>query len=206
MLTGEVDAAWGPPLICARVEDAGGHVALRAIRHGAVTYRSVLLIRKRDTMELASLGNGTFRPRAVWVDAWSMGGYLLPRAHLRHSGIDPATALLSEKMLGSYTACFDAVLDFEAELTASFVGKTDLEALWGDKMARLRALAYSDEVPNDGVAISPTLAVDRRMALLDNLRRLLANERSHRVLCSVFTATDFDQPPANTYAPALQYL
>jgi ABC-type phosphate/phosphonate transport system substrate-binding protein len=181
-------------------------VALRAIRHGATTYRSVLLVRKRDTMQIAALGDGTYRPRAVWVDAWSMGGYLLPRAHLRRAGIDLAAAFLSEKMLGSYTACFDAVLDFEAEVTASFVGRTDLEALWGEKMARLRPLAYSDEVPNDGVAIAPTLPVERRMALLDNLRRLLSSERSHKVLCSVFTATDFDQPPANIYAPVLQYL
>jgi ABC-type phosphate/phosphonate transport system substrate-binding protein len=203
LLAGEVDAAWGPPLICARIEAAGGMVALRAVRRGAVTYRSVLLSRKLDTFDVASLTASTFRPRAVWVDTWSMAGYLLPRAHLRRAGVDLAEALLSEKLLGSYTACFDAVLNFEAELTASFIGETALDALWGDRGRRLRPIAYTDEIPNDGVVLAPSLPPDRRVALADNLRTLLAGERGHRVLCSVFTATAFDRPVANTYARIL---
>ncbi|MBL0216264.1 MAG: PhnD/SsuA/transferrin family substrate-binding protein [Myxococcales bacterium] len=205
VLAGEVDAAWGPPLVCARVEAAGGMVALRAVRHGEVTYRSVLLVRVQDQYELAALRTGEARPRAVWVDASSMGGYLLPRAHLRKAGIDPATAFLTERMLGSYTACFDAVLDADADLTASFLGKTELETMWGDKMRRLRPLAYSDEVPNDGVVLAPGLSSAQRAALVGNLRKLLANARSHDVLCSVFTVTGFEQPPPGTYAPVLQF-
>jgi len=193
-------------LICARVEAAGGTVALRAVRQGAVTYRSVLLVRVQDQFELSALGTGSFRPRAVWVDAWSMGGYLLPRAHLRRAGIDPATAFLSEKMLGSYTACFDAVLAADADLTASFAGKTELEAMWGDRMRRLRPLAYSEEVPNDGVVIAPTLQPELRATLIGKLRKLLANARSHHVLCTVFTVTGFEQPEPGTYAPVLDFV
>ena len=206
VLTGEVDAAWGPPLICARVEAAGGTVALRAVRRGEVTYRSVLLVRVQDRFELASLGTGEYRPRAVWVDSWSMAGYLLPRAHLRRIGVDPAKAFSSEKMLGSYTACFDAVLEVDADLTASFIGTTQLEAMWGDRMRRLRPAGYSEEIPNDGIVIAPSLAVEQRTALIGRLRKLMSNSRSHHVLCSVFTVTDFDQPAPGTYTSVLGYL
>ncbi len=206
VLAGEVDAAWGPPLVCARVEAAGGMVALRAVRHGEVTYRSVILVRVQDQYELPALVAGQVRPRAVWVDASSMGGYLLPRAHLRKAGIDPATAFLSERMLGSYTACFDAVLETEADLTASFLGKTELATLWGERMRRLRPLAYSDEIPNDGVVLAPGLSSAQRAVLVANLRKLLANARSHDVLCSVFTVTGFEQPAPGTYAPVLQFV
>src|SRR5262245_13451907 len=72
LLSGEAHAAWGPPLICARVEAAGGVVALRGIRYGAASYRSVILCRAEDRMELVNLGKMRRRPRAVWVDESSM--------------------------------------------------------------------------------------------------------------------------------------
>src|SRR5690606_3208009 len=114
LLGGEVDAAWGPPIVCARIEAAGGQVALRAVRYGAVTYRSVLICRSGDPLDLRQLGGpGGRRVRAVWVDRWSMGGFILPRHHLRARGIDLERALSSERVVGSYDACFRDVLDEE---------------------------------------------------------------------------------------------
>ena len=123
LMTGEVDAVWGPPLICARCELKGGTVAHRAIRRGANTYRSAILNRRQDRWNLDVVKTGGFRPRIVWVDEWSMGGYLLARAALRTYGIENSH-ILNERWLGSYTACFDSLNEYDGDLTAAHPGAT----------------------------------------------------------------------------------
>ena len=204
LFDGEVDAAWGPPVICARVEGAGGVIAHRAIRRGATTYRSALVNRKQDRWGLAVVKSGAFRPRAVWCDAWSMGGYLLPRGLLVAQGIDLETQLLNQRWLGSYTACFESLNEYDADLTASFVGASGgLEAVWGQRVERLQIIALSDECPNDGIVLSPKLEPQRVLKIRDNLSQLLDNLDAHEILCSQFSVEGFDIPPGNTYAPLL---
>lgn len=203
LISREIDAAWGPPLICARIEAAGGTIAQRAIRNGAVTYRSALVARAMDRWSVAMITSGAFRPRVAWVDEWSMAGYLLPRALMRREGIDLATSVLSEKTYGSYQACFAAVREFDADLTAAFVGAKGFTATWGPRADRLQALAYSDETPNDGVVIAPELPAERRQHLEDNLVQLLADAHAHKVLCAQFQVDGFDRPPRETYTPLL---
>jgi ABC-type phosphate/phosphonate transport system substrate-binding protein len=206
LFDGAIDAAWGPPLICARVEAAGGTVALRGVRRGQVTYRSALLARGADHFDVATLMAGAFRPRAVWVDTWSMAGYILPRAHLRASGIDLGAGLLEERTLGSYVACLDAVNGYEADLCATFVassGAQRLEDIWGVRAARLKVIARTDEIPNDGIVFAPTLDRDRTIDLLAQLHGILANPRAHALLAQQFHVDGFERPPQNTYAPLL---
>ena len=209
LLDGDVDAAWGPPIVCARVESAGGAIAMRAVRYGAVTYRSVLICRAHDDLDIKSLGSvGSRRPRAVWVDHWSMGGYILPRAHLRSKGVDPETALSEQRMLGSYEACFLEVLEGDADLTASFAGRRGLGyvELCGDRAFQLRTIAYTDQSPNDAVVLSPKIESARANALVAGVQTLLESARSKEILASTFDVDDFDLPPDDTYSPLLSLL
>ena len=168
LFEGEVDAAWGPPVICARVEAAGGVVAHRAIRRGSTTYRSALVNRKQDRWDLRVVKTGGFRPRAVWCDEWSMGGYLLARALLRKEGIDLDTQLLNQRWLGSYTACFESLGEYDGDITASFVGSSGgLETIWGNRVDRLQIVALSDESPNDGIVLAPKLEEKRILHISD---------------------------------------
>lgn len=203
VLAGEVDAAWGPPLTCARIESVGGLVALRAVRGGATSYKSALVSRVQDTFEISTLGHGAFRPRVAWTDEASISGYLMPRAYLRAQGIDIATAFLTQRMYGSYAACIDAVVTFEADLTSLFVRNNDFAETWGARAKRLRVLAYTDEAPNDGVVISPACSEERREALLEGLDFLMGKDSSRKVLMSMFTTDGFDVPPKGTYIPLL---
>lgn len=204
LFEGEVDAAWGPPIICARVEAAGGVIAHRAVRRGATTYRSALVNRKQDRWDLGVIKSGGFRPRAVWCDAWSMGGYLLPRGLLVNQGIDLETQLLNQRWLGSYTACFDSLNEYDSDLTASFVGATGgLDAIWGSRVERLQILALSDETPNDGIVLAPTLEARKILHIRDNLQQLLDNRAAHEILRKQFSVEDFDIPPSGVYAPLL---
>jgi phosphonate transport system substrate-binding protein len=207
LLEGRADAAWGPPIVCARVEDAGGHVALRAIRYGAVTYRAVLLCRADDPIDLRA--EATLRQRrAVWVDRWSMAGYVLPRHHLRTLGLDPASAFEREDLLGSYAACLDAVLELEADVTATFANRRGLgyHEICGGRADELRTLGYTDESPNDGVVIGPKVAPAAADALGRGLRALIARPASLAVLAETFRVDGFDRPAPGTYRPLLALL
>jgi ABC-type phosphate/phosphonate transport system substrate-binding protein len=209
LLSGEVDAAWGPPIVCARVEDAGGPVALRAVRYGAVTYRSVLVCRAHHDIDIKNLGQPGGRPlRAVWVDKWSMGGYILPRHHLRSRGVDLDAAFSDERMLGSYDACFKELLEGEADISASFAGRRGLGyvELCGDQAFLLRTLAYTEECPNDGIVLSPKLDPETSQKLVTGLQSLISQEKTSEVLAGMFDVDGFDRPQGGTYSPLLELL
>lgn len=206
---GEVDAAWAPPIVCARVESLGGEVALRAVRYGAVTYRSVLICRTSDSLDLRHLGpEGGRMVRAAWVDPHSMAGYILPRHYLRARGIEVAHAFAEERLLGSYAACFEAVLRGEADIAASFANRRGLgyQELCRERAFDLRTLGYTDECPNDGVALSPRLDQDQAGGLMAGLHRLISHPSSLSVLTSTFDVDGFDRPPTSSYSPLLSLL
>jgi phosphonate transport system substrate-binding protein len=204
LISGAIDVAWGPPYVCARVEAAGGVVLLRGVRGEERSYRSAIVARAQDVFDLDSLDKGAFRPRAAWVDKESVGGYLLARAHLRRLGINVDRAFLQQTMLGSYAACVDALLGFETDLSALFVGKQGLEAHWGAKARRLRTLAFTEEVPNDGVVMSSALPADRAALLREKVGKVLATPSLRKQVTSMLHVDDFDEPPPGTYAPVLK--
>lgn len=201
---GGIDVAWGPPIVCARIEAAGGAILYRGVRGEERTYRSALVVRAQDTFDLEALDRGAFRPRAAWVDKSSVGGYLLARAHLRKLGVAVERAFLQQSMLGSYAACLDALLSFETDLSALFVGRDGLEAVWGNKAKRLKALAFTEEVPNDGVVLSPVLAEERAAQLRERIEKVLATPALREQVTSMLHVDDFDVPPPGTYAPVLK--
>lgn len=207
LLDGEVDAAWGPPIVCAKVEANGGTVPFRAVRDGGTSYRSALICRQNDPIELERLGQPGTRPmRAVWVDEWSMAGFILPRHHLAARGIDLDVALSEQHLLGSYEACFYAVLDGEADITASWANRrgAGYVELCGNSACLLRVLTYSEETPNDAVVLAPQLDRERQRALESGLRQLIRTPRSLEVLAAMFDVDGFDEPPAGSYGPLAQ--
>jgi hypothetical protein len=62
--------------VCAKVEAAGGIVALQALRHGAATYRPCSSVWDHPLTSGAVQGPGGYS--AAWVDSWSMGGSSFP--------------------------------------------------------------------------------------------------------------------------------
>ncbi len=201
LLTGEVHAAWVPPTLCARLQQRGCRIPFRAIRFGATTYRSALLCRSERAIDLKRLGNyGAATLRAAWVDQHSAAGYLMPRHYLNDRGID-LEATFTERVFGSYKACFDAVLEGEADLTATYAARrgSGYVDLCGSRAAELRILAWTDEISNDGIAVSPELSREQRYAVEDQLRSAFNDPAANDLIAPAFDADGFDEPEDDAY-------
>ncbi|MGC4118000.1 MAG: PhnD/SsuA/transferrin family substrate-binding protein [Myxococcales bacterium] len=197
MLTAEVlshasQVAWAPPILCAKVENAGGLVVGRFERRGLGTYRAALVTSKQRPVALTPQVTGL---RAVWVDPDSTAGYLLPRAHLHKLGIEPAHAFTSEEFAHSYELAGEAVAKGRADLTALYSTpvqaapqRTGLEDLTHGLKDKLQIIAYTDEAPNDGIVVAPGLEPATARTIRDRLLAVFSDPASSYVLKQVFNA------------------
>jgi two-component system, NtrC family, sensor kinase len=152
----EVDLGWAPPVLCARLWPAA-HFILKAMRGGRTAYRSALVGRASEPLRVDALQGR----RAVWVDPMSTGGHLLAVAHLRRQGCDPDRTLAVQSFAGSYRDALLAVVAGSADLTAVYTAGEDhasvrqtLARLVGGLEERLRAFAFTDEAPSDGLVLT----------------------------------------------------
>jgi phosphonate transport system substrate-binding protein len=200
--TGEAHAAWAPPVLCARVENAGGATVLRAQRMGSSSYRSALLCRGERSIDLKSLNmRSAANPiRAAWVAPYSAAGYLMPRRHLRNRGAR-VEEILDERFHGSFRACFDAVIEGDADLTASYVGRrgSGYIDLCGDHAAELRVLAWTDEIPNDGIVVGSGLSDEMRADVTAALDAAFRHSGMAEELCLTLDADGFEVPDPFSY-------
>lgn len=203
LLSGKVDAAWAPPFVCARIEAMGVRVLVRGLRNGASTYRAALMCRADSKVTLETL-KGT---SAAWSDRDSVGGYLLPVAFLREHALDPARTFARQEFCGSYRAALEAVANGSVDVTSIFAPSakaglgesTGVDEVWPAKASEFKALAFTDEAPNDGVAVSMSLSA----ALVADLERALTgmsqSEIGSKVIKECFNAEKFEAAPRMGY-------
>src|SRR5688500_17795925 len=90
---GEVDLAWAPPAVRARVRGSVRTV-LTAVRYGEKSCRAALVVRADSGItRLEHLA----RRRASWVDALSTSGHLMAIVHLHARGHDPRSLFASQR-------------------------------------------------------------------------------------------------------------
>jgi phosphonate transport system substrate-binding protein len=171
LLSGKVDAAWAPPFVCARIEAMGVRVLVRGVRGGASVYRAALLTKANSNVTLETLKGTT----AAWSDRDSVGGYLLPMAWLREKGLDPARTFHQQDFSGNYRAALEAVFSGKADVTSVFAPageghETGAAEVWPEQKDGFRVLGFTEEAPNDGVAVamgvSPALVTELEKVLL----------------------------------------
>ncbi len=202
LLAGRIDAAWAPPFVCARVEAMGVRVLMRGVRSGASTYRAALVSRKGANLSLEKLSGLS----AVWVDKDSVGGYLLAAAFLRSKGIDPKKALFAQAFAGSYRAALDLVASGKADFTSVFatsVGaplqKLGIAEILPERAGELEAFAFTDESPNDGVAVSMQSDSGLQGALQKAVADLSTASEGQQLLKELFNAERFEAAPRMSY-------
>ncbi len=203
LLSGKLDAAWAPPFVCARMEAMGVKILARGIRHGASSYRAALLCRASSPLSVEQLAGLT----ALWADKDSVAGYLLPMAFLKAHKLDPAKAFFSQHFAGSYRAALEGVLAGKADVTSVFapiaaVGQVDAPAIdqvLPGREKELAVIAYTEEAPNDGVAVSMATPEPVATALRTALLELAQSDDGKALLKDVFNAERFEAAPRMGY-------
>ncbi len=203
--SGRVDAVWAPPLACARLEALGARVLARAVRHGALESRAVLVTRAEGPAELAALP-GT---RVAWVDRASLTGYLLPAAALRAAGHPAERTFFQQTFYGSFRAALDALLAGEADVAALFAPPAGEDVLAGvEEVApgssrEVRALLVTGRGPLDAIVAAPTLAPPDGVRLQRGLLALASLPEGPSLLRDVFRAERFTAAPPLGYRALL---
>lgn len=203
LLSGKVDAAWAPPFVCARIEAMGVRVLVRGVRNGVSTYRAALMARADSDLTLETL-EGT---RAVWSDRDSIGGYLLAAASLRELGVDLAKTFKRQDFVGSYRKGLEALLEGKADVTSVFAPiaragvdpDTGLDELWPEKKNEFKVLGFTNEAPNDGVAVSVSAASTTVVELEKTLLSLGQSPVGTALLKDCFRADRFELAPRMGY-------
>ncbi len=203
LLAGKVDAAWAPPFVCARIEAMGVRVLVRGVRSGASVYRAALLTKATSTLTVPALKGVS----AAWTDRDSVGGYLLPMAWLREQGLDPLKTFGEQHFVGSYRQALEAVLSGKAEVTSVFApaaraGQADATGvgeLWPEKQNEFRVLGFTEEAPNDGVAVSMSAPAQVVTELEKTLLSLQQTDAGLQLLKDCFHADRFELAPRMGY-------
>ena len=161
----------------------------------------MLLCRADHPLTLDTL-QGT---KASWCDRDSVGGYLLPVALLRSKGLDPRKLFVSQAFSGSYQASLDALLKGEADLTSVFAsgGKgvvvSGVDELLPGRQHLVKAVADTEESPNDGVAVALTTPIELAVELEQVLLELHRSPEGASILKETFNAERFEVAPRMGY-------
>ena len=205
LLAATVDAAWAPPFVCARIEAMGVRVLVRGQRQGASTYRTALVCRREATLTLDTLAGTT----AAWADRDSVGGYLLAMAWLKEHGQEASRLFFRQDFLGSYRRSLEAVLDGRADVTSVFAptarpgatapDATGLDEVWPEEARQFRVLAFTDDSPNDGVAVAMSAPATLVTSLEKAFLSMHHTPSGLRVLSECFHAERFEAAPRMGY-------
>jgi len=198
LLGGRVEAAWAPPFVCARIEAMGVRVLVRGVRSGSASYRAALVAKKGSNLKAESL----FGKKALWADRDSVGGYLLPLAFLKAKGLDPNKLFSHQGFAGSYRAALEGVLAGFADVTSVFARGNDaigLAEVLPNRKDEFEIIAFTEESPNDGVAVS----MNAPLRIVEHLERILLKlhdtAEGGSILKDIFRAERFDAAPRMGY-------
>lgn len=156
----KIDAAMLSPaaMVLAR-KKAGARPILKTRYKGKTSYHAVIFTRADSPIrKLADLKGRTF----AFVDPGSTSGYVIPQLMLQRAGVRADRDFKHVLNAGTHDAVLQAVLHGQAEAGASFQKEKGVWPLADsfknpEDLKRLRVVAYSDPIPDQGIAVHPQL-------------------------------------------------
>jgi len=154
--TGRLDAAQLSPLQYVRARDRDPRVRLLAVQtyEGSRSYEGYLVARDDSLVEQPADLAGK---RMCYVESGSASGWLLPRAFLRRSNLNPDTLFADQRMSGDHVAVMRDVLEGRCDAGAVYSGALLAGRDLGLPAGRLRVVAVTGRLPYDATVASANL-------------------------------------------------
>ena len=160
MRSRKLDAAMLSPaaMVLARLK-AGSKPILKTRYKGKTSYFAVIFALKEAPIKtLQDLKGKTF----AFVDPGSTSGYVVPWLMMKKAGVRADRDLGNIMNAGTHDAVLQAVLHGQAQAGATFQKEKGVWPLADSikdpaELKRLRVVAYSDPIPDQGIAVHPDL-------------------------------------------------
>ncbi|MBM3274377.1 MAG: phosphate/phosphite/phosphonate ABC transporter substrate-binding protein [Candidatus Sericytochromatia bacterium] len=204
MRAGKVDAALLSPaaMVMAR-KKAGAKPLLKTKYKGKTSYFAVIFTKADAPFKtIADLKGQTF----AFVDPGSTSGYVVPALMLMKAGVKPDRDLKHVLNAGTHDAVLQAVLHGQAAAGASFQkqkGEWPLQDSLKnpDELKKLRVLAYSDPIPDQGVAVNATLDADLQKRVADFFIHLSDTPEGRKMIGKFYKVDAFVPAGENDWKP-----
>lgn len=178
--------------------------ALVAVRYGSPTYNGQLIANVDSGIEsIADLAGKSFaRP-----DPLSTSGWIIPMLTMRAAGIIPETDLSQILDAGGHTAVVSAVYNGDVDAGATFVdARSGIEEDSPDVMERVKVIATTADIPNDGVQFHPSVPAELRAKVVDALLEIASTEEGQAALHRAYEWTELTARGDSFYDPFRQVL
>lgn len=213
MQAGQADIGmFGPIALVQAVDQAGAEAVLQSVRFGSSTYVTQWFTNDPDRfcetevvvdddglsfcngvdtatsgpVGESALANVTQDESIAFVDPSSASGYYYPATQLESVGLDPF-ALTGEFFAGGHPNAVLAVQRGDATIGVSFndarTNVVDEEPTIGEDVT---VFAWSNDIPNDGVAVAGSLPDDLKQAITAAFLAIADTEEGLQVLNDVY--------------------
>ncbi|MEE8440437.1 MAG: phosphate/phosphite/phosphonate ABC transporter substrate-binding protein, partial [Spirochaetia bacterium] len=145
--------------------------ALVSVRFGSPTYNGQLIVGVDTGINtIEDLAGKTFaRP-----DPLSTSGWIIPMLTMRAAGIDTDNDL-DVVDAGGHTAVVSAVYNGDVDAGATWVdARGNIQDDHPDVMERVKVIAITEDIPNDGVQFQTSVPLEIKNAIVDALLEIFA--------------------------------
>ncbi len=194
---GEVDLALMGPLAYLRLDKKAKAAPLfRTTRHGQATYRSVLFAKPNSPLKDLEAVRKAKGLKVGWVDVSSATGYILPKAQLMLSGIDPVQVFTSQDFAGTHDAVCQGVMSGKFDVGATFsedppsqkVRANGCEGTLGKKADSLTIITTTGEIPTDALVARGGFPAELADTLKGEAKKLSGSDAGKKMLQAAFLA------------------
>lgn len=205
MRAGKLDVAFFSPAALVMAERvAGARVILKSRYKGRVFYHSAIVVRTNSPFKkLADLKGKRF----AFVDPGSTTGGIFPRVMLMDAGLNPDRDFSRVIQAGGHDAALLAVLHGRVDACGTFANDNRGEDVPWKKMlspaqaSQLRALQYSDPIPNGAVAVRKDLDEATIAKVKEAFLSLSASPTGRAELAKMYLIEAFVPALSSDYAP-----
>ena len=177
--------------------------ALVSVRYGSATYNGQIIAGADtgiNTVEDLS-GKSFARP-----DPLSASGWVIPMLTMRAAGIDTENDL-DVVDVGGHTGVVSAVYNGDVDAGATYVdARANIEGDHPDVMDRVKVIALTADIPNDGVQFQPSVPLEIKNAIVNALLEIVATEEGAEALGRAYQWNELVKRTDAFYDPFRQVL